>query len=138
MITFILIILVAICWIIGIIVKLGREEKKPIPHHHWSFTCGTSSIYATQQPPVVPTNALLGAQELGRYVEHSRRTGANVQIVDKVDIANGTLTAEHHVKITQHIAQPVQACISHVPGSLAPEKREEFLEYLRNFRSRLK
>jgi hypothetical protein len=133
MITFILIILVAICWIIGIIVKLGQEEKKPIPHHHRSFTCGTSSIYATQQPPVVPTNALLGAQELGRYVEHSRRTGANVQIVDKVDIANGTLTAEHHVKITQHIAQPVQACISHVPDGWPQRSGRNFWNTLEIF-----
>jgi hypothetical protein len=45
-------------------------------------------------------NLPLGGSDLGGY-EHSRRTGATVQIVDKIEIANGNLTAERHLRVSQ-------------------------------------
>jgi hypothetical protein len=78
--------------------KEDEEWRERNWGHRYAVGPRVQSPYSQPRPPV-PHNVL--NQDLGGYVEHSRRTGATVQIVDKVEITNGNLTAEHHVKISQ-------------------------------------
>ena len=96
-----MVLFIALLVVVGIIQAVAAACDKPsksnvnvyLPSQHWT-------------PPVREINPL-GGNDLGGYVEHSRRTGATIQIVDKVEITNGNLTAERHMKISQpYISQP--------------------------------
>jgi len=110
--------LFAIVWRI----VFGNGEKKELPQ--------VMSPYAVAQPPA-PTSILNG--NVGQMVEHSRQTGAHIQVVEKVDINNGNLTAERHVKISQPYVQPVQSMGPINPDipfcSRSPQAQQRLREY---------
>ena|SRR5215469_2772352 len=100
------IIVIAIAWRI----LFGNEDKKTE-----RYSPPVMSPYS-QQPPV-PTNVM--DRSIPQMVEHSRQTGAHIQVVEKAEIVNGNLTAERHVKISQPYASPQpiarSACVFPAP-----------------------
>jgi hypothetical protein len=85
-------------FVAGVIQALACACKREKPSNN-------VRIYMPPPPRTPPAtrelNLPLGGSDLGGYVEHSRRTGATVQIVDKIEIANGNLTAERHLRVSQ-------------------------------------